>query len=984
MISAGTAVAYLTLDHSKFSSGLKGAGQDFKTFMDSTQKGTDRVNALSSSLTGAGKTLTKSVTAPLLGAGVLAGNTAIKFESAFTGVRKTVDATEKQFSDLEKGIRNMAKTMPTSANEIAGVAEAAGQLGIQTEKIEEFTKTMVMLGDSTNLSSDQAATTLARLANITGMSQDKFGNLGSVIVALGNNLATTEAEITEMGLRLAGAGSQVGMTEAQILSFSGALSSVGIEAEAGGSAFSKVMIDMQLATETGGEALSKFAKVAGMSSNDFKKAFKEDAAGAMIQFIKGLSETEKKGVSAIKVLDDMGITEVRMRDALLRAAGASDVFTDAISLGNKAWDENSALTKEAETRYGTTESKLEILKNKFKDVGISLGQTLLPHIQAFADKLGKLVDWFGNLDEGTQKSIVKFAALAAAAGPVLIVTGKLVGGVTSLFGAGKKLVGGIGKIPGLIKNLPGLVSKVGGGFSGLTSIFGGTAAASTTVAKGVAGAGVAAKGLITPASMAAASMGEVGVVAKIGTMLFNPWTAAIVAAGAGAVVLGKKLKEEVVPEVDLFEDSIKRSSNGIVEGTEKISEGTKKAVESYMKMDDEASRSLLNMKMNGETITPQIASTLTTQFKQMSSTIVTELESDYKTNVANLQKMFQNSTTITAEEQSKMLGMLKTHYESEKTETENANVRIQTILNNASSQNRALTASELEEITRLKNSMRENAVQCLADQEYESKIILDRMAAYDGRVTAEVAGEHVRLLEEQRVKAIDTANREYEDRMRVARDIRAQGGKEAEETANKIIAEAERQRNETIKSANDIKEQGLDKLSESYKDLRDDVDVNTGEILSFWERMKKSLSWKPDISWFVDGFKGAQTTRNESRGIGGYATGTRSAKPGLHWVGEEGPELMNFKGGEVVYNAEESRQIARSISETGSISVSNVSSRGSGNSENNIIGKLDKLLSEKVNGEFRGKVVLPSGEEIGEVIFPFISNKLAIASMEVR
>lgn len=150
----------------------------------------------------------------------------------------------------------MAKEMPTSAVEIAGVAEAAGQLGIQTDNILGFTKTMVMLGDSTNLSADEAATALARLANITGMPQDSFQKLGSTIVALGNNFATTESEITAMGLRIAGAGSQVGMTEAQIMSFSAALSSVGIEAEAGGSAFSTLLSNMQLAVETGSESSS--------------------------------------------------------------------------------------------------------------------------------------------------------------------------------------------------------------------------------------------------------------------------------------------------------------------------------------------------------------------------------------------------------------------------------------------------------------------------------------------------------------------------------------------------------------------------------------------------------------------------------------------------------------------------------------------------------------------------------------------------------
>lgn len=335
------------------------------------------------------------------GAAVIAGGAAslkasISFESAFAGVKKTVNATDKELNIMRKDILNMSKEMPTSANEIAGVAEAAGQLGIKTKNIAGFSKTMVMLGDSTNMSADTAATSLARLANITRMPQTQFGRLGSVIVDLGNNLATTEQEITDMALRLAGAGHQVGMSEADILSFAGALSSVGIEAEAGGTAFSTLMSKMNLATTKGGDELNDFAKVSGMTADQFKKAFKEDAAGAIISFIQGLDKVNKSGGSAIKVLDDMGLSDIRMRDALLRAAGASGTFTEALKIGNNAWNENKALTNEAGQRYKTLESRIKILGNKFTVLGIAVGDELkgplADGVAAASDAIGGLAD----------------------------------------------------------------------------------------------------------------------------------------------------------------------------------------------------------------------------------------------------------------------------------------------------------------------------------------------------------------------------------------------------------------------------------------------------------------------------------------------------------------------------------------------------------------------------------------------------------------
>lgn len=393
------------------------------------------------SLSKAGATLTKTVTMPIVGLGAASAKAAIDFESAFAGVKKTVDANVEDLARLEKGIRDMSKEIPASAVEIAGVAEAAGQLGIEVPNILSFIRTMIGLGESTNLSADEAATALARFANITGMSQQDFNKLGSTIVDLGNNLATTESEIVEMGLRLAGAGSQIGLTEAQILSFSGALSSVGIEAEAGGSAFSKVMIDMQLASETGGKKLEEYANIAGMTGAEFKNAFENDASGAIAKFIEGLGNTE----SAIKVLDDMGIKEVRLRDALLRAAGASDIFTKSLDIGTTAWDENTALTKEAEQRYRTTASQIEIAKNKMTEAGITAGAVLAPHIVKTADAIANLADKFSQLSPEQQETILKMAATAAAMGPVLSFTGSITKGFGGLFDTASKVTGGVSK-----------------------------------------------------------------------------------------------------------------------------------------------------------------------------------------------------------------------------------------------------------------------------------------------------------------------------------------------------------------------------------------------------------------------------------------------------------------------------------------------------------------------------------------------------------
>lgn len=445
----------------------------------------------------------------------------IDYESAFAGVEKTVDATDEQLAKLKTGILDMSTRMPAAATEIAGVAEAAGQLGIQTDNILGFSEAMIGLGESTNLTSTEAATQLARFANIMQMSQEDFDRLGSSIVDLGNNFATTEADIVNMAMRLAGAGKQVGLSEGQVLGLSAALSSVGVEAEMGGSAISKAMVKMQNAVEMGGEKLNTildktgmslrdlellsandskhfkkladsigmtstelnqfvtaganledFAKVAGMSAEEFKKAWKEDAAGALTSFIKGLGDAESKGESAITMLTEMGLTEVRLRDSLLRAANAGDLFNSAIETGTKAWKENTALSNEVNKRYKTTESQLKMLKNEATKTAIEFGNELAPSLrQVLKDvkpllkNISDAVKKFSQLDDKTKQNVIRLGALVVALGP----TTKAVGGLTSALGTGIK---GVGNFAQAIGNLKNGTNEGSEGVKTLTSLIG--------------------------------------------------------------------------------------------------------------------------------------------------------------------------------------------------------------------------------------------------------------------------------------------------------------------------------------------------------------------------------------------------------------------------------------------------------------------------------------------------------------------------------
>lgn len=308
----------------------------------------------------------------IIGIGTISANAGIEYESAFAGIKKTTEATTKEYAQMRKEILAMTRDIPSSAAEIAEVGEAAGQLGIEKENLLAFSRVMIDLGESTNLTSTEAASDLAKFANITNMAATDYDRLGSTIVDLGNHFATTEADIVSMGINMASAGDLAGFTQAQIMAMATAMSSVGIEAEAGGSSMSKMIKKIQVAVETNSRSLQDYADVAGKTVEELKEDFQKDGLSAVAAFIGGLNDVERNGRSATVILDEMGLTEVRLSNTLLSLANADGLMLEAVETANRAWDENIALSNEAAQRYETTESKLSIMQNGFTEMGIAM------------------------------------------------------------------------------------------------------------------------------------------------------------------------------------------------------------------------------------------------------------------------------------------------------------------------------------------------------------------------------------------------------------------------------------------------------------------------------------------------------------------------------------------------------------------------------------------------------------------------------------
>ena len=371
-----------------------------------------------------GQRATVGLTLPIVALGVVSLRAAAAWDTAMTNVAKTVDEPEARIKQLGTEFVKLSEKIPVASNALAAIGAQAGQLGIQTENILGFTKVIAALGVSTNLSNEMAGSSLARLSNIMGTSQGDFDRMGSAIVDLGNNLATTEAEIVNFGLRIAGAGEIAKLRESDVLAIGAALSSVGIKAEAGGTAVQKALIAMNTAVATGSADIQIFARVAGLAAEEFAAKWKSDPIEAFTLFIEGL---RREGDNAVPVLNQLFDKNARLIRSFLSLSNAGDLLRRAVVLSSDAWEENVALAEEASKFYNRLAADFERVANKAKNVAAELGDAIAPEAKKATTAVGVLLDisrgWieiFTSLPGPIRTTAVALVALTAALGPAAI------------------------------------------------------------------------------------------------------------------------------------------------------------------------------------------------------------------------------------------------------------------------------------------------------------------------------------------------------------------------------------------------------------------------------------------------------------------------------------------------------------------------------------------------------------------------------------
>lgn len=433
-------------------------------------------------------TITKPIqyaSTALAAGGVASAKFAIDFEDSFAGVKKTVDATPEQLEKIRQEIIDMTtvginghSAIPETTAELTELAAAGGQLGITTDNIVDFTEVMAQMGSATNLVGEEGAATLARFQNVMGVGQNEIRNIGSAIVDLGNHSATTESEIAAMALRMGKYGSSVRMSAADVLGYSAALSSLGIEAQMGGSAIGRTWLSIETAVASGGEGLTKFAKYSGKSAEEFKKQWNTDSSGAFNGLLKGLQSAENLTLA----LDDLGINNTQDIQAMMALVNGYDLVTESVNRSNTAYKENTALQEEFDRKAETTASQLSVTKNNIVEAARSIGETMLPSIKDASTTVANFAKGLSQMDDEQKRAVVNTGATVIALGALSKV------GVGVIKGAGD-FVEGLGVISDKLPIIADATSAIkvstaglGSSFSALAPIFGAVLAPAAVVA----------------------------------------------------------------------------------------------------------------------------------------------------------------------------------------------------------------------------------------------------------------------------------------------------------------------------------------------------------------------------------------------------------------------------------------------------------------------------------------------------------------------
>lgn len=448
----GSAVGYLDLDISGFLSGLQSAQSQANTA--SKNIATTIGNNLQSagkSMTSAGSTLTKTVTTPVLGLGTAAVKVTSDFESAMSKVSAISGATGGDLDALNKKAQEMGAKTKFSATESAEAFTYMAMAGWKTEDMLSGIDGIMSLAAADGLDLATTSDIVTDALTAFGLSASDSGHFADVLAKASSNANTNVSMLGESFKYAAPVAGALGYSAEDTAIALGLMANAGIKGSQGGTALRGSLTRLIKPTDEAAVLMEQY----GLSMTNADGSMK--SLGEVMNMLRdklgGLTEAEQAQVAA-------QIFGQEAMSGMLAIINASD--SDYAKLTDAIYDADGAAQQMADTMLDNLSGQLTLLKSALEGLAIQFGEILMPYIKQFVTWLQNLTQKLQELTPEQKEQIVKWAAIAAAIGPVLMVLGKLTSSVGSIITT-------FGKIPGAIAKAKSAFTAVSAAIGGISA-----------------------------------------------------------------------------------------------------------------------------------------------------------------------------------------------------------------------------------------------------------------------------------------------------------------------------------------------------------------------------------------------------------------------------------------------------------------------------------------------------------------------------------
>lgn len=314
---------------------------------------------------------------------------ALSFESAFADVKKVVDASDEQLQGFERSIRKLSTIIPATANDLAKLYAAGAESGIATNELNQFAEMASRVGIAFDIPMEQAGDSLAKLKTQLGLTLTETGDLADAMNHLSNNMASKASDIQAFMLRVGALAEMGGLAKEEIAAMGSAMIAAGAEPEVAATAMQNVVKAMTRG-KSAKASQKAVAKALGLNLPQLAKDMQKDAPAAIKKVLAAIAKQPKD--RHISLLSDFFGDEAK---AFAPLVGNIKLLDDALaSVSDRSKYAGSAY-KEYVARANTTANVLQILQNKFAELGRSIGDDMLPGIKEAATAIGHVIDTLG-------------------------------------------------------------------------------------------------------------------------------------------------------------------------------------------------------------------------------------------------------------------------------------------------------------------------------------------------------------------------------------------------------------------------------------------------------------------------------------------------------------------------------------------------------------------------------------------------------------